>query len=161
MNLHHKWLSNIASNHGVLRRLLALLILLPSLVVMTVSADINPAPIQYSNEQKRDLGFEIARELRCPMAVNQNLYDSKSKIASELKGQIFLMLDEGQSKAAIIDFMVERYGEKIRYLPSFNSNTLVLWLLPLILVLLAVAGLIFFIRPTLKAQQSNQDITHD
>lgn len=106
-------------------------------------------PTHYSKIEIRDMGFEIAKELRCPTSPNQNLFDSQSRIASELKGQIFLMLEQGNSKQTIIDFMVQRYGEKMRYLPSLNSGTAFLWLTPILLVLLAISGVYFFIRPKL------------
>ncbi|MCL1140284.1 cytochrome c-type biogenesis protein [Shewanella pneumatophori] len=106
--------------------------------------------IHYTPDQIRDLGFEIAHELRCPMSVNQNLFDSGAPIASELKGQIFLMLEQGESKAAIIDFLVQRYGEKIRYQPSFSSATAVLWLGPILLLIGIVGFAAVFIREQRK-----------
>lgn len=139
----------------------AVLALLQLFICITVFAQEHNAPTHYSEQQKQIIGFEIARELRCPMAVNQNLFDSQSQIASELKGQIFLMLEEGQSKAAIIDFMVDRYGDKIRYMPPLNSNTAVLWLLPLGLVIMVLIGGFFFIKPTLIVSKNTQDTSHD
>lgn len=139
----------------------AVIALLQLFICTTVFAQEHSAPTHYSEQQKQVLGFEIARELRCPMAVNQNLFDSQSQIASELKGQIFLMLEEGQSKAAIIDFMVARYGDKIRYMPPLNSHTAVLWLLPLGLVIMVLIGGFIFIRPTLIASKNIQDTSHD
>lgn len=147
--------------NGATRVLSTMFILLSALFCTIVFAQDSLAPTHYTDAQKRDIGFEIARELRCPMAVNQNLFDSQSKIASELKGQIFLMLDEGQSKAAIIDFMVQRYGEKIRYMPSLSSHTFMLWLIPIILVLLAIVGLFLLVQPTLKTQKLEQDTLHE
>lgn len=123
-------------------------------------ANDSSTPTHYSSKQKHRLAVEIARELRCPMAVNQSLFDSQSKIASELKGQIFLMLDEGKSKTEIIDFMVVRYGEKIRYMPPLNNHTLLLWLLPILLVMLAIVGVYFFIRSSLAQQKNNQERPH-
>lgn len=139
----------------------AVLALLQLFICITVFAQEHNAPTHYSEQQKQIIGFEIARELRCPMAVNQNLFDSQSQIASELIGQIFLMLEEGQSKAAIIDFMVDRYGDKIRYMPPLNSNTAVLWLLPLGLVIMVLIGGFFFIKPTLIVSKNTQDTSHD
>lgn len=63
------------------------------------------------------LSIDISKELRCPMATNQNLFESETAIASELKAQIYLMLQQGKSREQILDFMVERYGEQIRYQP--------------------------------------------
>jgi cytochrome c-type biogenesis protein CcmH/NrfF len=162
MNWHSGTMNDKARFKLVAQNVLStVLILLSLLFCIAASAQDNLAPTHYTDEQKRDIGFQIARELRCPMAVNQNLFDSQNKIASELKGQIFLMLDEGQSKAAIIDFMVVRYGEKIRYMPTLSSHTFMLWLIPIILVLLAIIGLFFFVQPTLKAQKLQQDTPHD
>ncbi|MFQ6370654.1 cytochrome c-type biogenesis protein CcmH [Shewanella sp. YIC-542] len=81
------------------------------------------------------LSNQIARELRCPAAVNQSLYESEAPIASELKAQIYQMLQQGKTREQIIDFMVQRYGERIRYQPSLNPATWLLWAAPLLLVI--------------------------
>lgn len=80
----------------------------------------------------------ISKELRCPMATNQTLFESQAPIAHELKGQIFSLLEQGYKQDEILDFMVQRYGEKIRYQPEFKTSTLALWLGPLLLL---IAGL--------------------
>jgi len=115
----------------------------------------SPVPY-YSQAQIRELGFNITRQLRCPTSANQTLFDSQSRIASELKGQIFLMLEQGQTKDEIIDFLVARYGEKMRYMPSLKVNTLLLWLFPLLLVLLTIASVVWFIRPQFAPKTSPQ-----
>ena len=125
-------------------------------ILLCISATVQAASdkIHYSPDQIRDLGFEIAHELRCPMSVNQNLFDSGAPIASELKGQLFLMLEQGESKPAIIDFLVQRYGEKIRYQPSFSAATAVLWFGPLLLLF----GIIAFAAIWIREQRKHQDI---
>lgn len=125
------------------------------LLCISVSAQAASDKIHYTPDQIRDLGFEIAHELRCPMSVNQNLFDSGAPIASELKGQIFLMLEQGESKAAIIDFLVERYGEKIRYQPSFSMATALLWFGPILLLLGIVGVAAVLIREQRKHQDTN------
>ncbi|MGL4713906.1 MAG: cytochrome c-type biogenesis protein [Shewanella sp.] len=82
--------------------------------------------------------IEISKILRCPMATNQSLFESQAPIAHELKAQIFTLLDQGKSQQDIVDFMVQRYGEKIRYQPEFKPATLALWLGPLLLLVLGV-----------------------
>ena len=133
----------------ILASIFALLVFSGNVMADSIQINNLSAPTHYSKVEIRELGFEIAKELRCPTSPNQNLFDSQSRIASELKGQIFLMLEQGNSKQTIIDFMVQRYGEKMRYLPSLNSGTAFLWLAPLLLVLLAIGGVYFFIRPEL------------
>ncbi|MCG9965438.1 cytochrome c-type biogenesis protein CcmH [Shewanella xiamenensis] len=80
----------------------------------------------------------ISKELRCPMATNQTLFESQAPIAHELKGQIFSLLEQGLKRDEVIDFMVQRYGEKIRYQPEFKTSTFALWIGPLLLLILGV-----------------------
>lgn len=82
--------------------------------------------------------MDISKVLRCPMATNQSLFESQAPIAHELKAQIFSMLEQGQSQDEIIDFMVQRYGQKIRYQPEFKASTFALWLGPLLLLVLGI-----------------------
>lgn len=110
---------------------------------------------EYSADEKRQLGFEIAQELRCPSSDNRSLFDSQTQIANELKGHIFKKLDEGQTKQQIIEFMVARFGERIRYTPSLHSGTFALWIIPFGLILLAAFGAIFWI----KKQQEHTEST--
>ncbi|RTR31307.1 cytochrome c-type biogenesis protein CcmH [Shewanella atlantica] len=114
-----------------------------------------PGKNSYTQDQIRDLGFEISHELRCPMSINQNLFDSQAPIANELKAQIFLMLDQGESKQAIIEFLVQRYGEKIKYQPSFSAATAILWFGPLFLLLAIIATAAVLIREQHKHQRTN------
>lgn len=102
--------------------------------------------IIYTPEQKKDLGFEISRELRCPTSVNQSLFDSNASIANELKGHIFRLLDEGKSKQDVIDYFTERYGEQIRYSPDLSGSTALLWFGPGLFLLFAIGGCVWFIR---------------
>lgn len=108
--------------------------------------------MHYTAEQKKVLGFEIAKSLRCPKSVNQNLFDSEQPIASELKGHIFRLLDEGKTKAEIIDYFTLRYGEKIRYKPELTSGTALLWFGPILLLTISLTACIIYLRRTKTAQ---------
>ena len=109
----------------------------------------------YSSAEKRKLGFEIAQELRCPSSENRSLFDSQTQIANELKGHIFKKLDEGQSKQQIIDFMVARFGERIRYNPSINSGTFALWIVPFVLIILSIIGGVLWVIRQQKTQPAD------
>ncbi len=86
----------------------------------------------------------ISKVLRCPVSPNLTLYDSESAIASELKGVIYQKLREGETREQILDFMVARYGEQIRYEPDKNAGTAALWIAPW--AALAVCGLVLVQR---------------
>jgi len=69
----------------------------------------------------------LAAELRCPKCQNQNIADSDSPIAKDLRTEVFRMIDEGAEDESIIDFMVTRYGDFVLYRPKMNSQTWLLW----------------------------------
>ncbi|MCF1428793.1 MAG: cytochrome c-type biogenesis protein CcmH [Shewanella sp.] len=125
--------------------------LLAALLISALFIASSEASIVYTPEQKKDLGFEIARELRCPMSVNQSLFDSNAQIANELKGHIFRLLNEGKSKNEIIDYLVQRYGEKIRYSPDLSGDTALLWFGPALLLIGGIGGCVLFIRRSRRA----------
>ncbi|MXR69329.1 cytochrome c-type biogenesis protein CcmH [Shewanella sp. JBTF-M18] len=88
--------------------------------------------------QLKHQAIEIAAGLRCPMSANQSLQDSQSPIANELKAEIYLQLEQGKTSDEIVDFMVARYGERIRYMPSLSAGTALLFFAPLCLLALAI-----------------------
>ena len=89
-------------------------------------------------------------ELRCLVCQNQNLADSNAELAQDLRRQVFEMLESGKSDDEIIDFMVNRYGDFVLYRPPVKSTTLLLWVGPFILLLVAVIVLLRMIRKRAK-----------
>lgn len=73
---------------------------------------------------------ELTWELRCPKCQNQNLADSNAPVAADLRNEIARLLDEGRSNPEIVEYMVARYGEFVRYEPRASGINLLLWLLP-------------------------------
>lgn len=100
----------------------------------------------FQDDEQRERYQQLSQELRCPKCQNQNLADSDSQIAADLRKELHAQLLAGKSDAAIIDFMRERYGDFVLYKPRMQRNTLLLWLGPVGLVLLVVGGLLWFRR---------------
>ena len=81
---------------------------------------------------------ELARSLRCPQCQNQNLIDSNSPIAKDIRLQVHEMADQEISNATIIAYMTERYGDFVLYQPKVTSKTYLLWIGPAALLLFAL-----------------------
>lgn len=109
----------------------------------TASAQSVYAEREFSDPAQEKVFKELATELRCLVCQNQNIADSDAELAQDLRREIHVMLERGDSKRQILDFMVERYGEFVLYRPMFTAKTLVLWLGPLIFFL---AGLVLVWR---------------
>lgn len=76
---------------------------------------------------------KISKNLRCLICQGQSVYDSQSDFALSMKILIQNKIDEGNNDEQIYDFLKNKYGEWIVYDPEINKNTLLLWVLPLIL----------------------------
>ncbi|SDK35166.1 cytochrome c-type biogenesis protein CcmH [Ferrimonas sediminum] len=101
---------------------------------------------EFKNDQNKERGIQLANELRCPQCQNQNLIDSNSPVARDLRLQVYAMVDEGKSDDEIVKFMTDRYGDFVRYRPAFDSRTLVLWLGPVAFAAFGIGIGLFFIR---------------
>ncbi|MFS1862771.1 heme lyase NrfEFG subunit NrfF [Vibrio lentus] len=88
------------------------------------------------NQQQR--AISLAKSLRCPQCQNQNLIESNSPIAKDLRLVVFNMVKAGKSNNEITQYMTERFGEFVLYKPAMSTSTLLLWLLPIALFLLFI-----------------------
>lgn len=125
-----------------LRRLLAALALAGALV---------PAAAQEAKPLAADPALEarvmsIADQLRCLVCQNETIAASQADLAVDLRNQIRLKLEQGQSEAQIKDFMVQRYGDFVLYRPPVKSTTWLLWGGPFVLLAAAAATLVLTIR---------------
>ena len=88
----------------------------------------------------------LSQELRCPKCQNQNIADSNAPISRDLRAIVHEQLEAGATDEEIIDFLVDRYGEFVRYRPGMDSNTLWLWSAPIILLFMAVGVVVTQMR---------------
>ena len=88
----------------------------------------------------------LTSELRCQKCQNQTIYDSKAGLADDMKRIVRDQIKQGKSDEEIVDYMVQRYGDFIRYKPAFKSSTMLLWIGPFILLIIGVAMLFIQIR---------------
>jgi cytochrome c-type biogenesis protein CcmH len=94
---------------------------------------------------------QLSEELRCPKCQNQNIADSNAPIAQDLRKLLHQQLEQGASDGEILDYMVARYGEFVRYRPRFGGASLVLWLAPVLLLCAAMVVLIITLRSRSKS----------
>jgi len=88
----------------------------------------------------------LTEELRCLVCQNQSLADSEAPLASDLREQVFVMLQAGADEVEISEYMVARYGDFVLYRPPVNSSTLVLWFGPFVLAVVGLSVLFVQIR---------------
>ncbi|QXI30134.1 cytochrome c-type biogenesis protein [Pseudomonas vanderleydeniana] len=108
---------------------------------------------EFANEAERERFRDLTKELRCPKCQNQDIADSNAPIAADLRREIFRMLGEGKDNQQIIDFMVDRYGDFVRYKPALTGKTALLWFGPAGLLLGGLVVIAVIVRRR-RAQRS-------
>ena len=94
-----------------------------------------PEPLIFANQQQQERFDKLTQELRCLVCQNQNLADSDAPLAHDLRREVHEMLIAGRTNEQIKQFLVQRYGDFVLYRPPVQTNTYLLWLAPLILLL--------------------------
>ncbi len=153
--------------HMALNKLKALWLAL--LVALSTVAAFSYAPaaqatidaFEFKNDELRTRYQELAAVLRCPKCQNQNIIDSDAGIASDLRQQVYRLLNEGYTDEEIMEFMVARYGNFVLYEPPVNSLTYLLWFGPFALLLLAGLVVFFLLRGNRSAAKAAQQISED
>lgn len=105
-------------------------------------------PITFDSEEQRLSFQKLTEELRCLVCQNQNIADSDAPLAQDLRKEVAERLHAGQTERQISDFMVERYGDFVQYSPPLRADTLMLWILPIIVLMIAAFMLIRTIKKT-------------
>ncbi|CAM4156438.1 cytochrome c-type biogenesis protein [Vibrio neonatus] len=98
---------------------------------------------EFDSVAQQKQAIHLAKTLRCPMCQNQNLIESNSVVAKDIRLRVFELIKAGSSDAEVKQYMVARYGEHVLYQPSMSLKNALLWGIPL---LLAVGMFGFMVR---------------
>lgn len=131
----------------------ALVLMLATLALVAHGKEAQPAS---DDPQLEARVLVIAEELRCLVCQNETIAASQADLAVDLRQQIRLKLQQGQSQQQILDFMVERYGDFVLYRPPWNARTVLLWLGPFGLLVIAVVAMAVNVRRRRRAAMAQE-----
>lgn len=80
----------------------------------------------------------LSAELRCLVCQNQSIDESNAPLARDLRLLVRERLRAGDKDGDILDYIVARYGEFVLLRPRFSGATLLLWLSPVLLLVVAI-----------------------
>ena len=100
----------------------------------------SPGQAVRPDEILADAGMEararaLSQDLRCLVCRNENIDDSDAPLARDLRLLVRERLVAGDSDAAAMAFIVDRYGEFVLLKPTATGVNLVLWLAGPLMVL--------------------------
>jgi cytochrome c-type biogenesis protein CcmH len=106
----------------------------------------------------------IAAEVRCPTCESLSAAESDAAAAQAVRDEIRTRLRAGQDEPEILAFLASRYGDDILLRPDAGGIAGLVWVLPVVAVLLALAGLATAMRrsrrgpPTEAPSPSDRDL---
>lgn len=91
---------------------------------------------------------EISKELRCLVCRNENIDSSNADIAKDLRVLVRERLVVGDSDEAVVDYVVDRYGEFVLLKPRMSFKNLIPWFAgPVLFLLGLILSLKFITKP--------------
>jgi cytochrome c-type biogenesis protein CcmH len=109
-----------------------------SLFLITAQNNINIKENNVSSNYVINKTREIGQNIRCLVCQNQSIDESSSQIAQDLRILIKEKINTGSTDKEIYDYLSDRYGDYILLNPPLKTNTILLWFLPFIILILGL-----------------------
>jgi cytochrome c-type biogenesis protein CcmH len=109
-----------------------------SLFLITAQNNINIKENNVSSNYVINKTREIGQNIRCLVCQNQSIDESSSQIAKDLRILIKEKIETGSTDKEIYEYLSERYGDYILLNPPLKTNTILLWFLPFIILILGL-----------------------
>ena len=114
-------------------------------------------PRDFASPEHEERYHTLVDELRCLVCQNQTIAESNADLASDLRREVYRMIEDDQSTDEIVEFMVARYGDFVLYRPPLRGGTILLWAGPFLLALLGLAVLAIYLRRRTPATRLDED----
>lgn len=101
-----------------------------SALLLSFSVLASSEVLRFDNDTQEQQFRELTMQLRCPKCQNNSIADSNSMIASDMRQKVYELMQQGQTKEQVVDYMVDRYGYFVTYEPPITPFTILLWFLP-------------------------------
>ena len=89
---------------------------------------------------------EIYALIMCPICSGQTIGQSSTETSAQMRALVMKKLRQGKTKEEILRYFASKYGERIVAEPLKRGFNRMLWLLPFIIIVVAVAVISLLIR---------------
>lgn len=111
------------------------LVIVALVLVSLVRNAADPGPPQTDEERMR----AIASTMKCPVCRSQSVADSDVAAARSIRAEITRRIDDGEGDDEIRDAIADTYGEDVQLIPPRSGFAGLVWILPVVALVLALA----------------------
>jgi cytochrome c-type biogenesis protein CcmH len=97
----------------------------------------------------------IEKQLQCPVCNGSTVADSPSDLAGQMRVVIRQKVAAGESRDAIIQYFVDRYGDSILMEPPRRGIGLAVWLAPVVILMIGLIILITVLRGWVRPRRAS------
>lgn len=126
-------------------------------VALVVALQLVAAPPRAAADDVDAQANQVAKELRCPICQGLSVADSPTELARQMRQIIRTKLAQGESREAVIQYFVERYGEEVLMAPPARGLGLIAWLVPVLALLAGLAMVGLALRSWLRREPTAED----
>ena len=88
----------------------------------------------------------IARTIKCPVCSGESVAESNATVSVDIRADIAKRIDQGQTDDQIRQAYADTYGDYILLTPKATGVTSLVWIIPVVALVLALAGLVIVFR---------------
>jgi cytochrome c-type biogenesis protein CcmH len=119
---------------------LALVLVVAGLLAVGIARDSGP-------QTQADRVDDISRRVACPICDGESVFESQNNASVAIRNQVAELVAENDlSDSEIIAFIETRYGAQVLLVPKASGFDALVWVLPAVAFVCAVAGLIVAFR---------------
>ena len=125
------------------------LLLIISIFFITSLFAVEPEEI-LDNKKYELRAREISKNIRCMVCQNQSIDESNAPLAKDLRVLIRSKIVNNYNDDEIYKFLTDRYGDFILLKPPLKLNTIALWVLPLVFLIIGILIIVFHNKKSRK-----------
>ena len=117
---------------------LMVILLFPNLAVMAVQ--------DAQKEAMQKTARELYALIMCPICSGQTIGQSNTETSAQMRDLVLKKRRQGETKEEVLQYFASKYGERVLAEPTKGGFNRMLWLLPFVIVVVAVAVISLLMR---------------
>jgi len=112
-------------------------------LVITFAVGTRPSGTPPTNADRL---LNISQTIKCPVCSGESVAESNASVSVDIRTDIAKRLEQGQTDDQIREYYAGRYGKYILLTPEATGVTSLVWIIPVVALVLALAGLVVVFR---------------
>ena len=130
----------------ILKKHILIVCAIATILFMPIMAHaVNPNEM-LSNPELESRARQVSKSIRCVVCRNQSIDDSNASLAKELRLIVRERIEIGDTNEQVLQYLTLRYGDYVLLEPPVSLQTIFLWGIPMVILILGLGIALTFLR---------------